>query len=231
MAISFKSLFRNIKDVTTGDKDLIDRKTFLGKLDIGGLRQLDRLTGGKKDRTDQLRRYGNTVGGAIGGAITGAKTGGPYGAIAGAIGGGAHGYQDKRPVTGRRFAQKVGAGAGIGYGAGSGASALGSGGSGWTLGLGSGSSAGANVPNAKFAGGAGEASTTASGLTKGSGSIWKDLLQNSMSDMATSALGGGGEQESDDMLYEKWLADMRKRREIEALERQNRQSRIGGSYA
>ena len=57
MAISLKSLFRNVKDVTTGDKDLIDRKTFLGKLDIGGLRQWDRLTGGKKSRTGQCRLH------------------------------------------------------------------------------------------------------------------------------------------------------------------------------
>jgi hypothetical protein len=151
--------WQNVKDVASGDKDLIDRKTFLGKIGQSGINQIHNLTGGKSLRTDQLRRYGNMAAGSAGGAVTGFKTGGPIGAILGATAGGATGYQDKDPVTGRNALQNAGVGAAEGYGIGSGASALGSGGSGWTLGI--------NKPVTAGVNGATSADTASSGNLSG----------------------------------------------------------------
>jgi hypothetical protein len=207
MSISFKSFANNIKDVLTNKKDLFNRNSVLGKLDPLQLRQINRLTGGKEARTGQLRRYGNSASGAVGGAISGFKTGGPIGAIAGAVGGGVHGYQDKRPVTGRRALQKFGSGLGIGYGAGSGASALGSGGSGFTLGLGqtagtavatpatsvatpAGTVAGQTLPSGQVVTSAGQITPA----TTEPGFIQK-LLQDSLSNGVSNMLGGSQQEQ------------------------------------
>lgn len=137
---SLSDAYENIKKVLGGEKDLFNRESVMGKLDLGGLRQWHRLTGGKETRTEQLRRYGRSLVGAGSGAVTGARTGGPYGAIAGAIAGGVRGYQKKEPFTAKSALTSSGEGAILGYGLGSGISAATGQGAGWTMGLGGGGS-------------------------------------------------------------------------------------------
>jgi hypothetical protein len=105
----------NIGSVASGKKDLFNRESVLGKLDLGAFRQLRRLSGGEESRKEQMRRYGNSASGLVGGAVGGFITGGPVGAFRGAATGGVGGYQNDKVFTGKSALTE--AGKGVGYGA------------------------------------------------------------------------------------------------------------------
>lgn len=99
-----------LSDILTTKKPLFGTNSFMGKLDLGALRQLHRLSSGEKGRINQMRRYGHSGSGLIGGGVGGLITGGPVGAFRGAMTGGAMGYQNDDPFTGKSALKEAGKG-------------------------------------------------------------------------------------------------------------------------
>ena len=197
------SAYESLKDVATNKKDLFNKNSVMGKLDVGSFRQLHRLTGDPTERLDQLRRYGHMGTGAVAGAASGLVTGGPYGAVAGAIGGGVRGYQDDRAVTGKRALKDVGEGAAIGTALGSGA--------GYLTGQGAvgGMTAGSSAPSTV-------ASTPSSGFSM-------NTISNLMGSMPSSA--------EETTPTDNAMEEIRKRLLLKQAMNKAYREKLGGNYA